>query len=505
MTKEAVAKVIKMAPDFDPWPQPEPLVAATESPAPYPLAALPPTIGDAVIDYHGYGQQPVPLIACSALAASSLAAQGLADVARDDVLIGPISLNIAVVGVSGERKTSADRIFGRAAREWQSKRREEMAGEVEAAKSKKVAHAAECEGLVAKIRANAGKQARAEVVDLDKMKSDLCALQSAAPVEPIVPRLHYEDVNAESLAQSIALGWPSSSLWSDEGGLIVGSRGMGDEGLMRFLGLLNRLWDGLPFERDRTVAKSFAIRGRRFTSNIMAQPDVMGRLLKAGSGLSRGTGFLARFLVAWPESTMGTRLYVPPASLSRMARFDARITELLDHPLPIDDSDMVLKPPVLRLDAPAFPVWTDYFNSVEAQIGKAGDYLDVPDFAAKSADNAARLAAIFHIVERGPAGSIDAETMERGCAVAAWHLHEAKRLMGRADVPQALSDARTLLAWMLEKGGKVPLVSILNAGPAALREKKRRDAAVERLIETGNARVGKEGRTDVLTINPKVG
>ena len=65
------------------WPDPEPLFEPTEGRAAYPLDALPPIITEAVKQYRAYGQQPLPLIACSALASVSLAAQGLVDVARD--------------------------------------------------------------------------------------------------------------------------------------------------------------------------------------------------------------------------------------------------------------------------------------------------------------------------------------------------------------------------------------------------------------------------------------
>src|SRR5262245_40239319 len=72
--------------------EPEPLTAPSDAEIPYPVDALPPILRDAIIEYARYGQQPIPLIATSALSCASLAAQGLADVARDAYLRGPISL-----------------------------------------------------------------------------------------------------------------------------------------------------------------------------------------------------------------------------------------------------------------------------------------------------------------------------------------------------------------------------------------------------------------------------
>lgn len=95
--------------DFNwPTPTPTPMVDTYEDPLPYPVQCLPATIKDAVISYQTYGKQPLSLIACSALANVSLACQTLANVARDRVLVSPVSLYFISVAPSGSRKTSID-------------------------------------------------------------------------------------------------------------------------------------------------------------------------------------------------------------------------------------------------------------------------------------------------------------------------------------------------------------------------------------------------------------
>src|SRR5262249_41643708 len=61
------------------WPEPMSLVAPREAETPYPINALPKVLRDAVVEYREYGQQPLPLIATSALSCVSLATQGLAE------------------------------------------------------------------------------------------------------------------------------------------------------------------------------------------------------------------------------------------------------------------------------------------------------------------------------------------------------------------------------------------------------------------------------------------
>lgn len=83
------------------WAEPIPLIHEYEQSLPYPTQYLPTIIREAVIAYHQYGKQPVSLIACSALASISLSCQSLANVARDRLLISPVSLYFILLADSG--------------------------------------------------------------------------------------------------------------------------------------------------------------------------------------------------------------------------------------------------------------------------------------------------------------------------------------------------------------------------------------------------------------------
>src|SRR5262249_48845094 len=158
---------------------------SVEAERPYPLGALPDLIGKAVMEYGAYGQQPLPLIACSALSSVSLASQGLADVARDRDLVGPISLYFGVVAVSGERKTSADREFAKPLREWMMDRQHELRPEVDCARAKLAAWEAERDGVLNKIKSQAGKDLTGNNSELGKLKDRLAGLEGACPAQPM--------------------------------------------------------------------------------------------------------------------------------------------------------------------------------------------------------------------------------------------------------------------------------------------------------------------------------
>lgn len=83
------------------WAEPIPLIHEYEKSPPYPVQCLPNIIQEAIVGYHKYGKQPLSLIACSALSTVSLACQSLANVARDRLLISPVSLYFLLVAESG--------------------------------------------------------------------------------------------------------------------------------------------------------------------------------------------------------------------------------------------------------------------------------------------------------------------------------------------------------------------------------------------------------------------
>ena len=148
----------------------------------------------------------------------------------------------------------------------------------------------------------------------------------------------------------------------------------------------------------------------------------------------------------------------------------------------------------------AFVGWRGYHDATESELRPLGEYAAVCDFAAKSAENAARIAGCIHVFE-GAQGAIPFETMQRAACLARWYLREALRVLDVLDEPQAWSDARLLDEW-LAKVGDCPTRDVLRLGPGPLRDKGRRTAAVEVLAELGRARIERDGRRETLARNP---
>ena len=282
---------------------------------------------------------------------------------------------------------------------------------------------------------------------------------------------------------------------------------MGPDTLLRNLALLNVLWDGGEMAIDRRTRPSFVLRGRRLTFGLMAQPDALRSFLDRAGTLPRGTGFIARFLIAWPQSTQGSRAYRPaPESMPAVARFGEQICALLDTPLATDVHGG-LTPVVLNLSPAARQAWIQIFNAIERQLRMDGFLRAVRDVASKACENVARLAALFHVLEHGVSGEIEVDCIQAADAVVGWHLNEARRVLAELDTTPALATAIRLDAWLraeaLANGtGRVPTRRVYQYGPNCVRDGRELNAALTLLAERGRAHLQTDGRQRYIAINP---
>jgi putative DNA primase/helicase len=482
------------------WPELQPLITRL-APEDYPLDALPDVVRLAVLEVVGFVKAPVPLIATSALAALSLAIQAHADVERAEKLTGPTGLFLLAIADSGERKSTCDGFFTRAIREYVDKAQEDAKPEIQAFKTAHEAWDAQRNGLKEKIKSlsKEGKPCKAQVQELHDLDAD-------EPKPPRVPRLIYGDATPEALTYALAKGWPSGGVVSSEAGSVFGSHGMGKESAMRNLAALNQLWDGATLPVERRSTESFTVRGARLTMALQVQESTLRAFFDSTKGLARGTGFLARFLVSWPASTQGTRHFTEaPKNWPSLATFNSRLTALLNQAVPIDD-DGALTPAMLTLSPEAKRAWVAFHDAIEAELSTGGDLHEVRDVASKTADNAARLAALFHTFT-GKVGPIDLDAMESASRIAAWHLHEARRFLGELAMPAELANPARLESWLLDyckrqQADAVSTKTVLQYGPASLRDKAAIDVAIAELAELGRARLVKDGKKKLVRLHP---
>lgn len=416
--------------------EPEPLRRPMPPAAPFPVEALGPTLAGAVRAICGTVQCPEAVAAGSVMMMASLAVQGHVDVRQDDLCV-PTILFLLTVAQSGERKSASDKAALKALANWLKDARKDHRDRWE----RYAAEAKEHE-----VRATAAERQRKDGAGL----ADALLEIGQASLAPRSPERIIGDATQEGVFKALWSGCQSQALASAEGGIVTAGHSMKPETLNRWIGSLSLLWDGSSLDRLRADGVRQVLYGRRLCSHLMLQPVLAEQLL--GDRTMVEQGILARFLIAWPESTVGTRVYVPRSPLADpgMQRYCQKLAELLALPLPVDDTDPTqpLQPRELKLSAGAAAAWIDYANEIEREQRPEGVFKPVQAWASKSAEQALRLAGVLTMIEDHAAVEVPAEAMERALELAAWYLGEALRLVGTASTPKPVRDAELLLGWI---------------------------------------------------------
>lgn len=403
-----------------------------EAGTPYPIEALGKVLGGAVSAIVEAVQVPDALAAQSVLMAAAMAAQAHGNVLRGGQLF-PLSLFGLTVAESGDRKSASDRLALRAHHAHQRDLQKNHKMQVREFRNQRDA--------VLKARAAALHKFKggpdAVAVELGKLHE---------PSEPPSPLIIAEEPTLEGLQKSLLKGLPSQGLFSDEGGQFFGGHATKQENLLKTVAGLSKFWDGAPITRTRAAEGESASRnGCRLSLHLMIQPIIAQMLLS--NMLLLGQGFLARFLIAWPQSLAGSRFYrdVDPTQDARLDRYWQRMKCLLSLE-PQRDEHGDLSPPALSLTPSALDAWIVEHDAIEAALGYGGNLQEIKPTAAKGGENLLRIAGVLAVVEGE--NCITRSIVERAGVLIRWYLTEALRLTNPAKIEPLLLEAQNLLAWL---------------------------------------------------------
>jgi hypothetical protein len=140
-----------------------------------------------------------------------------------------------------------------------------------------------------------GARTKAELENLDPR-----------PLPPPSPDLTATEPTFEGLWLALRKGRPSLGVLADEGGQFLSGHAMSAENRLKSMAAFNGLWDGKPMKRMRRGDGTSTLHGRRLCSHLMVQLAVAKKF--AEDGFAEAMGFMARFLICQPTSTIGGRL-----------------------------------------------------------------------------------------------------------------------------------------------------------------------------------------------------
>lgn len=442
---------------------PVPLMREPPPPPPFPVHALGP-LRSAAVAVQDISQAPIGIAAQSALSVASLAVQGFADV---ETLGGdaPCSLFCMTIALSGERKSTCDRLLMRGVLEHKRRVGEFYSAEMVSYETANKIWSEKWKRLTAEAAGSNAEKAEAAKLELEEMGS--------APRQPLSPNITAGDPTLEGLLKLYSIGRPSLGVFTDEGGGFIGGHAMNADNRLKTMAGLSKLWNGEEVDRTRAGDGVQTFRGRRLASHLMMQPIVARPLLSDPA--ASGQGFLARFLMTEPPSSIGTRLRRGHSVESdrEIERFSQHLQRILSEPLPTEEGfPQELTPRRLSLSRDANELLWEFHAHVEKAQAKGEEYDRITAFASKAVEQAARIAGVLTLWQDVNAGEVPLEAMACGIDLAQYYLDEAKRLMDLAVITPETAAAELLRDWLVHTWKHLHIIpsEIVQSGPGSLRE-----------------------------------
>lgn len=468
-------------------------------PNPYPIDAFHNIVRDAVYEVGRCLQAPDALIANSFLTAMSIACQSHVDVQLPPGPVCPVPLYIATIAESGERKTAVDNLVCAPIYDHDTKKAKAYKSMLAEYRAAKHFWSTVDTALQQRVR-SAVKSGR----DLSRLRDELMTHNLQEPSKPVSGTIIHENITESALMNALRGNGKAIAIMSNEGANVL------DGGAMNNFGGLNKAWDGAKVIVLDRAYDHVAISNPRVTVSFMVQAHVFRKFIDKGANIARASGHLARYLVADPASTQGTRsASLQEPTWEALHVFHNRVTELLEAAM-VARAEGGKSRSVLSFSPEAKERWVWIQNEVERRIGLDGDLSSVRDFASKFMEIMSRVAAIFHHFTSQEGNTISLETLNRALDVTTWHLDEFKRLFGDAnDEPQLVTDSRKLLRYLYlhvwcRHAEVIPRNDVRQGGP--VRQRGRFEAALDHLCRENSIWVGPtQGRRKLFVfLNPNI-
>ena len=375
----------------------------------FPSEALMGVLGGAVKFIHDKNQTPVEMCACSVLSAAALVCQGLVDVCWREGKRSPTSLNITVEAESGERKSANDDIAYLYIRKF-DRQQESLE------KASHSAYASDHALWMQKV-----KQMRKLVAKLTadddctvEVESRLQDLITNKPKKRKFARMLLVDTTQPALADHLANVYPYGGLNTDEG------TGLFKSGVFRDYSLHNKLWDEGNWSSRRLSRGRIDLYDCRFSCYMQIQPNIMDGLIAKGDNQYHTTGYSSRALHVYAKSTQGERIkqFVEDRT-ENIEEFHVRMQDFLARYA----GPTIPCPSVVTLSKAASELLVYFSRQVEVELREGGRFRQMRSFASKIAENAARIAAILHTLEKME-GPITVDVMRNAIKLAAWFLNQ---------------------------------------------------------------------------------
>lgn len=471
------------------WPTPEPLSNDPSKPTRYPIEAWNGLL-QRVIKKIAYYQQ-VPDAMAGQCILGALAHMGQAHV---DAPIGykhmPASLILITEGESGSGKTQAMDLSHHKIKEYEQKQYEEYITRHED-------HKAQLASLKG-----------AELKDY----------QANEPA-PHNPERLFKDATIEPVLDKFVNGEITDASWStDDAAQFFNGHTMKGDTAGNALAAITDLYSGGEVNRTRSQKNAYAnprtkAYNVRMTLMLMAQRIILEPALT--DDMMNQQGFLARALIACPDSLQGYRTWDDIERRQQSPHLDPdlmsywnRCSELLDpvdSNAPTDEKGAPKRYKMRWQDKQTEQVFYEHMQAIEDQQAKNMPLEYLKAYASRMAENASRIATLIAFFDKRK--TITTDHIKRAFMLVSYSTAERLRYQDATPTGEQ-TDIEKLSHWLIDKG-KAYNPAVLNKSfvtqhaPNALRGKKL-NFLLDDLESMGHIRLESEGRRRLVYVNPKL-
>ncbi len=450
----------------------------------FPLNNLPKVLAGAVEVIADGVQVPVEIAGSSILATASLVTQGKANIKIDSRII-PLSLFFLTIAGSSDRKSTTDTLAMKPVSHWQLLQIKDYNEQMEQYKNICLWYEHQKSSIL-----------KSKNDDLTKIGEKMQILENDRPQKPIWPKMLISDATIEGLQKGFIDAIPTQGLFSDEAGGFFGGYSMGKEHAMKTISLLSSLWDGKPIDRSRAGNdESVFLVNRRLACHLMIQPIIAEKVMT--DELLLNQGFLPRFLMTYPQSIAGLRLYreMNIDTDIRYQDYCNTLTSLLDEPLKLDDAGG-LDIPILELDRDAKQLWINAFNQIESRQWQNNDLSHIKPTAGKMAEQILRMAGVFAVIEK--TNKVTAKQMRGAIDAGYYFLDYFLWIIEQAQEDKTERQAHDLWQWIKVNldNNKITATKIIQQAPRSTggRSAKTRDRLMMKIVSAGFMAVSNAGK-----------
>ncbi|CAM3939694.1 DUF3987 domain-containing protein [Psychrobacter arenosus] len=473
------------------WPQPEDLSTDPNRPTPYPMNAWIGLLRKVIEKIAYYAQVPPAMAGQCVLGALSHMGQRFVDAPMGHKHM-PASLILITEGESGSGKTVAMGLSHKEIKEYEQ------------------------------------QQYNAYLLLLDEWEKTKASLKGAELQEflatepkPFNPETMFKAPTIEPILDKFVNGEIVNASWTtDDAAQFFNGHTMTGNTAGSALADITDLYSEGVVNRTRSQKNAFATPRTkaydvRFTLNLMAQRIILEPALT--DDMMNQQGFLARALIACPESLQGQRVWndierrqQSPYNDHDLIAYWSRCQSLLD-PAPVNDPQAdPNKPERIKMrwhDAQAEQVFYDAMQEIENRQakGKTLEYLKA--YASRMAENASRIASLMAFFEERK--TITADDIRRAFMLVEYSTAERLRYLDANPTGQE-NNTQKLSKWLIEKAKdkrphKLNRTYVSNSAPNPMRKNSKiLQSELDKLESAGHIKQSMEGRRSVIEVNPNI-